>query len=373
MSTARVVKKMHQAIQRDFEKSFDRITPRKMTDIEMHNPLSVLEELIMGWPPCDVRYEPSYLETHEIEPNDSELMKDVFKGLSLKVLKRIPTEGKLVVGVFLQSNLAEFERYNEVVQKHNDEWENNGSPEDVFDPRTGDIHEVKDKYVKEATARSPFYEHLDLEDESRGKLTVARPKEKRQLYLTATYRLEVIELTGEDPYFRLGFVVTDYKSRIVYYNELESLNLSYLVRRATQEVYGHPFVLTNKGPMLDGLSLLIQGKKIPLCKKYNKAPMLMARGKIKKTREVHAVKNVEIGTGEGIGVLFGILIPFASIVYAVCISFVAVNSYNDYKPWTVGVWMIHVSIALLILIIAGKIGTHFKERAEVAKLEKKFL
>lgn len=373
MSSARVVKKMLQAQQRSFEKSFDRITPRKMTDIELHNPMSVLEELIMGWPPCDVRYEPSYLETHEIKPNDSELMKDVFRGLSLKVLKRMPTEGKLVVGVFLQTNLAEFERYNEVVQKHNDEWKDNGSPEDVFDPRTGDIHEVKDKYVKEAIARSPFLEHLDLEDESSGKLTIARPKEKRQLYLTITYRLEVIELTGEEPYFRLGFVVTDYKDRIVYYNELDSLDLSYLVRRATQEIYGHPFIFTNKGPFFDGISLLIQGKKIPLCQKCNKIPSLTAGGKVKKTREVHAVKNVEIGTGESLGVLFGILIPFAAIVYAVCISFVAVNSYNDYKHWTVGAWMIHVSLSLIVLLVAGKVGTYFKERAEVAKLEKKFL
>jgi len=373
MSGARVIKKMLQAQQRSFEKSFDRITPRRMTDIELHNPVSVLEELIMGWPPCDVRYEPSYMGAHDIEPNDSELMKDVFRGLSLKVLKRLPTEGKLVVGVFLQTNLAEFERYNEIVQRHNDEWEFNGSPQDIFDPRTGDIHEVKDKYVKEVIARSPFSEHLDLEDESSGKLTLARPNEKRQLYLTVTYKLEVIELAGEEPYFRLGYVATDYKDRIVYYNVLDSHDLSYLVRRATQEVYGHPFILINKGPFFDGISLLIQGKKIPLCQKHNKVPSFLTSGKVKRTREVHATKNVEIGSGEGVGVLFGILIPIVSIVYTVYISFVAINSYDDYKPWTVGAWMIHVSISLIVLIVAGKIGTYFKERAEIAKLEKKFL
>jgi hypothetical protein len=373
MSGARVLKKMLLAQQRSFEKSFDRITPRKFTDIELQNPLSVLEELVIGWPPCDVRYEPSYARTHEIEPNDSELMKDVYRGLSLKVLHKMPTDGKLIVGVFLQSNLAEFERYNEAVQKHNEEWEKNGSPEDVFDPRTGDIHTVKDKSVRKALAKSSFLEHLDLEDESDGNLSKARPKEKRHLYLTVSYKLETIEIAGEDPYFRLGYIVTDYKDRIVYYNELESLDLSYLVRRATQEIYGHPFILTNKGPFFDGISLLIQGKKIPLCQKYNKVPLLAAESKVKKTREVHAVKNVEIGTGEGIGILFGILIPIAAIVYAVGISLVAVNSYNDYRPWTVGMWMAHVFVALFIFFIAGKVGVFFKEKVEIAKLQKKFL
>jgi hypothetical protein len=259
MNRNRLISEIEEGLDIDFEDSVIRTESVSTKDTRRTNPVSILEKYLLKWPPRDVRFEDTYLADHEFCFTDSLFMEDIADGMVLKVIERLPAENSITIGVFLQSNLAEFERYNAVVEQHNDEWVRQGSPEDVFDPRTGDVTTIRDTLVKEAVADSP-YRRTPEYDPSDGPLTKVRPKTKRDLYVKIKVRLDVL-----GSIFKMGFVAWDAKDQIIYYNELQHKDISYLTRRAIQELFGNPFVYGNSGALLDGIAHLIQGKKIPLC------------------------------------------------------------------------------------------------------------
>jgi hypothetical protein len=247
------------------ERAKERLIPVTYKDVANKSAVSILEEYVMLWAPQDLRLDPSYQAEHEVIVTDDLFTQDIIKGMQLKIEERIPTQNMIKVAVLFQHNMSEFERYNDVCDSHNKKWVAQGCREDVFDPSTGDILDVEDKYVNHAGDDSPC-----LFGESTGPLASARPSAKRRKLLTITYKLDI------DPenrsLFNLEFIAEDYRGRIVYYNCLKNKNLAYLTRRATQELYGNPEVYGDTGPFYEGISMLVTGKKLRKCYDKNEKP-----------------------------------------------------------------------------------------------------
>ena len=233
-------------------KSEKRLIPIYTDDLKGKSVVTALEDTILQWKPRDLRLEKSYIKTHS-DTNDTseELLVDMASGMSLKVNSRNIPDNSITVAVMFQHNIAEFERYDDVVNKHNEDWLEAGEPEDVFDPSTGDIQSIKDRFVTQSR-----YEGINPFGESNGDLSKAKPKPKKKKYLELTYRLDI-----QGSIFTLGYVAKDLNNSILFYNELEGDNLAYLVRRSIQEMFGNPCVHSNFGPFYEGITMLINGKK----------------------------------------------------------------------------------------------------------------
>jgi hypothetical protein len=241
-----------------------RSLPVTYDEVSHKSEVSVLEQYVTLWAPRDLRLDPEYQRTHEVVVTDDAFMQDIAKGMKIIVQERVPSKGMIKVAVLFQHNLSEFERYNDVVDKHNNSWIDKGCPEDTFDPVTGDIFEIKDKYINRAGDDS--YNPLEG---SGGSLSSARPTAKRKKLLTITYVLNRLPSSEK---FELEYSAEDTKGNIVYFNKLVGANIAYLTRRATQELYGNPEVYGNSGPFYEGISMLITGKKIRYCAGINEKP-----------------------------------------------------------------------------------------------------
>lgn len=371
MNRNRLISEIEDGLELDFEDSIIRTESVSAKDVRRMTPVSILEKYLLKWPPRDVRFEDTYLRDHEFEFTDSLFMIDLADGMVLKVIERLPAENSITIGVFLQSNLAEFERYNAVVEQHNDAWVEQGSPEDVFDPRTGDINPIRDTLVKEAVADSP-YRRIPEYDPSDGPLTKARPKTQRDLYAKIKVRLDIVFNI-----FKMGFVAWDSKDQIIYYNELQHKDIGYLTRRAIQELFGNPFVYGNCGALLDGIAYLIQGKKLPLCYKYNEIPDWPG---IKD--EPVKDRNPEVTTNRISEILFRISGAFFGYIAPIFIfwNFIIVKSYHslitaskdklirgdpDWWPAVIG--------ACVVTIISFLIAKFCYRQANVLKFTSKIL
>jgi hypothetical protein len=355
----------------DFGDSIDRQEVVTVKDVRRINPLATLEKYLLKWPPRDVRFEDTYLDEHEFEHTDSLFMIDIADGMVLKVIERLPKENSITVGVYLQSNLAAFERYNAVVDQHNKAWVEQGCPEDVFDPRTGDINPIRDTLVKEANVGSPYRRTTEY-DPSSGPLTKARPKVKRDLYAKIKVRLDIV-----GSIFKMEYVAWDSKDMIIYYNVLKHKDLSYLTRRAIQELFGNPFVHTNTGPLLDGIAHLIQGKKLALCNQYNEIPEWPGL-------DEYSVKtsNPEVANNKVSEILFRISGFFFGYVAPIFIfwNFIVVKSYhslttasNDKLQRGDPDWWTYIIVSCLVLIVSFMLAKFCYRQANVLKLTSKLI
>ena len=241
-----------------------------VSSLGRQQPLQVLESLISLWPLHDLRYGNS--DMPDYDSTDDELMVDLVKGMESRVLRRDFNTGTLEYSIEYQSNLSEYDRYNLVVEKHNEQWARQGCPPSIFDPIHGEVHAVKNQYVDPVVISSSNYpQPKSVYSNSTGPLSRARPSMKRTGYLRVVYQLTV----GKGTY-KLGYVAYDSIDRVLYYNELTHRDLAYLVRRSIQELWGNPLERGKEGCYLEGIPLLIQGKKIKICKKDNTRPGILA-------------------------------------------------------------------------------------------------
>lgn len=353
------------ATYKDHQKSFERNLPVTVKEVEKLHPTSVLKEYILKWPPRDVRYDESISSRVQSRGADSLFMRHMFEGMDLEILKVQPTENMVTVGIFFQTNLSEFERYNIATYHHNLKWIDNGMKEEVFDPVHGEIVPVTDQFVDYARADSKYISRPDRNPfgtKSSGTLSKMRPDVKRKPVLVASYKLEVI-----DRAFRLGYVVKDYRGRVIYFNEIKGDNLSDLTRRATQEIFGHPFIYADQGPFLDGIPLLIQGKKLKICRRDNIAPDWM-QGPLKTSNfSLYLSKGVK-GINIFYGMFFSFLLPFFLLVRGIL-----------WHPFTLMVdkgplyFFSRMLLTLVAMYFSVKLGYWFKKKAFDVSLQEKFL
>jgi hypothetical protein len=240
--------------------------------------ITELEKLVKMWPTHDIRY-------MGYGTCDIDLMKDMIKSASLRVTRKDVTLGILEVTVEMLKNLDEIERYNSAISKHNQEWVAQGSPTEIFDPVHGDVHKVKDQYVDPVMMQSNHYAlpKSAYSEVSTGKLADARPNLIRKSHIRVKYQVCYVS----DKQFVLSYAAYDYNDKILYYNEVVHHDLAYLVRRSVQEMWGNPLAQNEFGELLSGVSMLVNGKKLSICKKDNKIPEFLAH-------EVTVVKDLSI-------------------------------------------------------------------------------
>ena len=294
----------------------ERSLPITFSQVSSKNPTTILEKYIMLWEPQDLRLDPEYRKTHEVKVTDDLFTQDLVKGMKLEIEERIPSKGMIKVAVLFQHNMSEFERYNDVVDSHNEKWVKQGCPEDVFNPETGDIFEVEDKYLNHAGDDRP-----ELFGKNTGKLSKARPSHKRVKLLTVTYRLELLR---ESRTFSLEFTAEDYRGKLVYFNKIKGKDLATLTRRSVQELYGNPEAHGNTGAFLEGISMLVTGKKLSRCMYKNTSPE-WASNDYKNPVVNQAVKSAGV-SGLRVGAnLIRYTIPFIGIISILVTTFSAMS------------------------------------------------
>lgn len=319
--------------------------PVTVSSIANKQPLSVLEELVKMWPTHDIRYE-------GYGTSDDDLMVDMIKGAETRTTRKDLTKGILEITVEMVKNLDEIERYNAAIGKHNREWEEQGSPEEIFDPVHGDVHKVKDQFVDPVMLTS---KHYDLPKSaysgvSSGKLANARPNIARKSHTLVRYQMSIV---GDK--FILGYAAYDYEGKIIYYNEFSHKNLAYLVRRSVQEIWGNPTAHFEFDSLLEGVSMLINGKKLAICKRDNTLPEFLAHEKsqLKSTKAIQKIEDEEVRSA-AVSNITGFYFPIAFIIgFVIC----ALWSF-----WNMGVEMdpdnpipVFLPLLLCILFLIGTV------------------
>jgi len=305
MRNARYLKEMSDIINDEDHASDLRHELSTVKTLKGKNLLNTLAKKVTSYPAKDIRLERRYQEDHIVRSTDSEFMTDVAHGMAIKTAAKDYENNILTINIDFHSNMGEFERYNLAVEQHNDEWIANGYRHDTFDPIHGDITPIRETLVDQVKVENP----LDREPESRkkGPLASARPKTKRSTVVTIQYQIK-----QDKHVFVLGYVARDSNNRVLYYNSFRSFDLSYLVRRSVQELWGNPEVYGDTGPFLEGITMLIQGKKLDICKRDNLKPLILS-GKLKTSNPNLTISKFERTMLSTFGVLFGKIIPVACV------------------------------------------------------------
>lgn len=332
-------------------------------------PLTVLEGLIKMWPTHDIRYK-------GYGTCDDTLMVDMIKGAEVRTTRKDMTKGILELTVEMVKNLDEIERYNAAIAKHNREWKKQGSPKKVFDPVHGDSFEVKDQFIDPVMMQS---KHYDLPDSaysgvSTGRLAKVRPDISRKSHIRVKYQMSIIE----DNKFVLGYAAYDYEDRIIYYNQFIHKDLAYLVRRSVQEIWGNPTAHWEFDRLLEGITMLLNGKKMKICKRDNKLPEFLAYEdtKIKGTSMIQSLE-AEVNKQIHLANVTGFNIPIFFIIgFVVCALWSFINMGVEFDPEKS--FQIYIPLLLCILFLVGTILCRIVSQdsdRNVSKLEarKKFL
>lgn len=285
-----------------------RVQPVYVSCIAELQPLNVLENLILMWPTHDVRYEDGF------GGSEDAIMVDMMKSMEQRVIRKDIIKGIIDISVEFLKNLDEIERYNAAARNHNIEWRNYGSPKSVFDPVHGDEFKIADTLVDPVLPQSQHYRMPDsaYNGVSTGRLAQARPDMKKKSHVRIRYQMSITH-TGM---FVLGYAAYDCNNKVIYYNEVSNKDLAYLVRRSVQEMWGnHTTAKQHPDNLLDGISMLINGKKIVICKKDNKLPEFIAHETttIKSTapiRKIEIKEEVLVKTSDAAAYV----VPFLLIV-----------------------------------------------------------
>lgn len=362
-----VIYKMAKAISEDREASEKRALPVYLKELSAENPYYTFQEMILNWAPRDVRLEPTYTATHSIRQTDSEFMRDVFRGISTRIIDKYPALNRFTVGIYFQSNMAEFEKYNTIVQQHNKLWDKAGKPHDTFDPVTGDIKKIKDKHVQQAIADSPFTSELKIMRE-KGPLGKAAPKIERALMILVEFSVKVV-----DDSFVVSFVAKNTKDEVLYHNIIENKDLAYIARRVTQELFGNHLVKGDTGPFLEGISYLIRGRKVELATKNLSPDFLGFRFKYK---YYSAEKTVNHSAYQFLTVLtkiFQIVLPLFLAGFAVYRMFVELTKDYEDKTGSYQRWVMTLLICFVLIWVSGKVSQYLAEKRDTYKHKLKFI
>lgn len=300
-----------------------------INEITRKHPITILKEMVMKWPPYDMRL---HENTHTVESNENPTMKRLMDYHTVKILKKISKENSIIVGIFIPGNLAELERYEEIVKQENSEWQENNCPTDVFNPQTGDVYSV-----------SPI-PALDA------------PLPQRRLFVRLRMSLE----KKKDNYI-LSFAAWDNKNRLLYHNIIEHKNPYYLIRRSMQEMFGNHTIKGNSGRFLDGITFLTHGKKVKFCDP-NKKPVWLTELNYKTKKDLEGIYSKI----DGYEILQGItkyLIPLGGAFYGILWNLIYLFSYlaqpditEDHVPRILIITALNITISTIIVWISIKIS-----------------
>lgn len=365
MSEVKYIRDMYSRIGAELDRSKERSRPVMPSDYR--DPVNSLAKLVFSYEPRDLRLGYDYMASHTVLDTSSEWAKDVAEGARLREISRTPGEGRLLVAVDAHSNMAEFERYNSVVRDHNERWEAEGCPEDAFDPWNGDVLPVEG-YVDKAMAD----EDMPRIGEGGGRLDRARPSTRRSHLLTVEYR--VIARGGK---WTLGFVAEDAKGREVCWGEFSGTDLSALVRRSSQMLFGNHEVRGNEGPLSEGLALLVQGRKVAVCRNISRHPT-WSTGRAKNINPELLAAKVEEGTLYTAHGTLGYILPIVCLVAMVIWPLIYIGQHPKFSgnpDGLSGFWAFAIPEIFLVGVswVSNAVATAAKRRAEASRMRQSFL
>lgn len=340
-----------------------RDTPLLTSGLGEYHPLDHLACLVMLWPPRDIRYQ-------EYIGGDELFMVEIANGMETSLGPRKYDQGILDLFVEFQSNMDEYERFNQAAAKHNREWSQFGAPSEYIDPVTGVIIPV-DGYVNKVRARSKYNYYMPHDPDARkGKLASQTPDMNRRACVLVRYKLNVV---GDA--FYLGFAAYDPKGRVVYYNNLSGTDLAALVRRSTQEIWGNFKAADAGDEVLNGITMLIQGKKIPHCQKNNTVPDFLGDGSAQiKTRNPE-LRAAEFEQGTASALEKALAGPIPILIFIAMLMFTAhcIHGAIMWDQPTGGLFITGIAIFIGLLIGCRKLSQHMSRKVSEIDADKKFM
>lgn len=344
---------------KNLDDSDKRWTPLKKEDIKDEPLAHVIADLVSIWPPKDIRLESHWRTTHDMNPTDSEYMEMMAHSMEIRVIKRNLQDNEVTFAVDFQSNLKEYEDYNEAVYSHNKNWEDQGCPEDVFDPKTGEIKTINDTYVDPVLPVSkhhPISKSL-FESKSNGKLAKAKPTLKRKTLVKLYYQANI---KGDT--FTLKIAAKDMKNTILYHKIFTGDDIAMLIRSSIQSLWGHPTIYNNEGPFLNGISMLIQGKKLKYCEG---TPWISGHTPVIPKGTPSDITRISFRTGH---ILTAYVIPFLTIPAIIWLSiYCLLEAYGDNARTMSPLFFSGIGLILVTGYISLKLGGFFMDKEEEIK------
>ena len=231
--------------------------------------ITLLESAILRWPTRDYRMSPIYRNKFGLQyGSENHFLVKIFQGMDLKVSKRLPLQSMTEFSILMPSNLSGIESYNQEVNKHNDEWQKNGSLNFLFDAAHLDIYPVNGA-VESISYKSRHIKSLDFSQYYKGKLSTPDPEQSRRVVGTILAKIEIL---GEE--FQVGYCVKNIQGELLYCNTIRENDLALIGRKLIHECFGNPFQTsqTYVENLLEGVPQLLQGKKIQIALHDNHQP-----------------------------------------------------------------------------------------------------
>ncbi len=349
---------LDQIVDQEIAAALQRLTPYRATDVKDYNLLNVLTNMILSWPLRDLRLNPDLRG----QSTDSKYMQDVARGLKLKVAKKSLEGNHVTFRALALSNMDEYERHNLATQAHNERYEAEGEPDVMFDPVTG---------ATKAAAGYMAPAIIENEHDRIPGTSPDAPKARRATVITLKYQVYLKGTT-----FTLGYTAEDRRGKLVYYNFISGDDLAALVRRSVQGLWGNPEVFGLEGPFLEGIAMLIQGKKTALCTQNNTKP-LWALGQVKTANvDLLAAEATQHGLGF-VGAMTGYVMPVVFAIWMLVVVYKALAGLDPVtEEWESGtqsgfIW--GMGIVLVAIWVSFKVTAKVNEKAATTNMRKKFL
>lgn len=327
----------------------------------------VLSDLITSWPPQDLRLDPHYSSTHEVENYADEYLEMLARSMEVRVSQKDLSDNSLICDVYIQSNYDEYDQYNQAAISHNKRWDEQGRPTDAFDPKTGEVSRIKDTYVDLAIPDSKHQPIIDtfFDGVSDGPLSQSRPEMKRKICVRLYYKISLM-----NDLFTIEYGVKDAKDHVLFWAKYIGRDLSSLVRMIIQQTWGNTKVYGDRGKFLDGIPQLFKGQKLYLCEGVPRPSWLKGSIKSPVSLESVALKTEEAGVNVG-HVIFGYVIPFCSIPAIIILIFSCLMEADPYgsgsgtAPWST--FFIGMGVILTVCFLSIKIGGMLLEKSSEVK------
>lgn len=219
--------------------------------------INILSKRLLMYPAKDLR-----LEEGGVEPLDTAYMVDLVNSIRAIVAKRQYASNILYVDYKCVTNLEEIKGYNDVVGIYNERnFGDEGKSEEQVLAECLDEYDESFDYAKGIQRPCPTRIALVTP----GDYTGSNKNRPSPLYATRVTVQYQIRMDGD--LFTLGYVARDMEGKVLYYDEASSKNLTDLIRRSVQRLWGNPLINPPKysGYFYDGISLLVQGKKTRYC------------------------------------------------------------------------------------------------------------
>jgi hypothetical protein len=175
--------------------------------------------------------------------------------------------------------------------------------------------------------------------------------------VTLTYKV-LINNYGR---FELGYVVRDCKGMVVYYNLTVGADLTGLIRQSVQEIWGNHKAYGDQGEFFLGISYLIQGRKIPVCKKENRVPDILPEGAcLKEFNGALLTAEVSEMALSGLTSILGNVMPWVLLIYIFVFAYQMLA--RSFGPNADGGDSGPMFMVGLVVLIAATIGNYWLTR-----------